>query len=165
MHDVSVLVWESFNEETPKGKVIMHKNKNQRDNRISNLELTTWSNSHSVNFKLGLLPHLEEIHASMVGSKWNEEHGVYINGKLTEILCVKCFVHKPISNFERTRNCCKQCRGIASGRIKEVGKLEYLKSLADAGLKRCYKCDEIKRFDGFYKGSSRCKVCYKTPKP
>lgn len=157
-HAVSVLVWESFNGETPEGKVIMHKNKNQSDNRLCNLELTTWSNSHSVNFRLGLLPHLEEQHALMVGSKWNEEHGIYVNGELTEILCNKCFVHKPISDFEHTRNCCKQCRSASFG-IKEFGKLEYLKSLKDAGLKRCYKCTEVKSVNDFHKGTVQCKKC------
>ena len=159
-HAVSVLVWESFNKEVPTGKVIMHKNKNQSDNRLCNLQLTTWSHSHSVNFQLGLLPHLEQRHSLMGGSKWNEDNGVYVNGELTEILCNKCFIHKPVQEFDNTRNCCKKCRSFSKG-IKEPGKLEYLKSLKDAGLKRCYICTEIKSINDFYRGCTKCKICTK----
>lgn len=157
-HDVSVLVWESFNGEKPDGKVVMHKNKCKNDNRLSNLELTTWSNSHSTNFRLGLLPHLEDIHASMIGSKWNEENGIYVNGELTEILCNKCFTHKPLNEFERSRICCKKCRSASLG-IKEFGKLKYIKELKEAGLKRCPKCTEVKSINDFHKDTAKCKKC------
>lgn len=38
----------------------MHKNKNQSDNRLINLEKTTISKSHSMNWEKGLLGHLKE---------------------------------------------------------------------------------------------------------
>jgi len=159
-HDVSVLVWESFNGEKPEGKVVTHKNKDQRDNRLCNLILTTWSESHSINFRLGLLPHLEKIHASMVGSKWNEEHGVYVDGILTEILCNHCFQHKAITMFEATRNCCKECRLLRAG-IVEVGKMTRIKTLKEVGLKRCTSCTDIKPLSSFAKDASKCIPCRK----
>jgi hypothetical protein len=161
--NVSALIWQSFNYKSSyntKKQCIMHKNKNKSDNRLCNLELTTISNSHTLNFRMGLLPHLENQHVLSVGSKWNEEHGIYVDGTLTEILCNKCFTHKAISDFEHTRICCKKCRSISLG-TKEFGKLEYLKSLKDAGLKRCYKCTEVKSLSDFHKGSNKCKQCKK----
>jgi hypothetical protein len=159
-HDVSVLVWESFNEETPKDKVVTHKNKNQRDNRLCNLILTTWSESHKINWRLGILPHLEQIHASMVGSKWNEEHGIYVDGILTEILCNHCFQHKVVTMFEVTRNCCKECRLLRSG-VVEVGKLSRIKTLKEADLRRCTRCTNIKPLSAFAKDASKCIPCRK----
>lgn len=157
--DVSVLVWQSFNNiETPEGKIIIHKNKIKTDNRLCNLEATTISVSHSISYRLGLCPHWELRHLNMVGSKWNEGHGVYVDGILTEILCNKCFNHKPISEFLKARITCKKCVYISRGTI-EVGKLEYFKSLKDAGLKRCPKCTEVKTVNDFYKGDSKCKKC------
>ena len=157
-HAISVLVWESFNEETPNGKIVMHKNKNQSDNRLCNLKLTTISDSHSVNFRLGLLPHLEQHHLTMLGSRWNEKNGIYENGELIEKLCNKCFISKSINEFEYNRNCCKECRSKSFG-ISEFGKVSYLKSLAESGLKRCHKCKEVKSINEFHKGTSKCKKC------
>lgn len=63
-HLVSVLVYDSFTynyEDISKDNpVVQHINKNPLDNRLSNLERTTWSSSHSQNFKMGKLPHIEK---------------------------------------------------------------------------------------------------------
>lgn len=159
---VSQIVWTSFNQSPiPDGKCIMHKNKMAHDNRLSNLDCVTISQSHSRNWQMGLLPHLEEIHQSLVGSKWNEKHGIYVNGVLTEKLCTKCFTHKSLNEFqELNRNVCKKCRAIQFG-VKEHGKHEILKELRSAGLKKCRKCDTIKSINDFYKGTSKCKICIK----
>jgi len=158
---VSQIVWTSFNEtDTPIGKCVMHKNKIALDNRLSNLECVTWSISHSRNFQLGLLPHLEDIHTKMLGSKYNEKNGIYNGNLLIEKLCNKCFEHKPTEDFELERNTCKFCRNINAG-VKDVGKLKYLTELKMAGLKKCPKCTDVKSILDFHKGSSKCKLCTK----
>ncbi len=159
---VSQIVWTSFNEQPiPDGKCIMHKNKIPTDNRLINLDCTSWSQSHSRNYQLGLLPHLNLIHATMIGSKWNNEHGVFINGELSEKLCSKCFNHKDLSCFsELNRNVCKECRSKELG-VVEFGKLNRIKELKDAGLKKCSKCDTIKTINQFHIGTACCKECKK----
>lgn len=161
---ISQIVWTSFNEtDIPKGKCVMHKNKIPMDNRLSNLECVTISTSHSRNFQLGLLPHLEEIHLKMIGSRYNEENGIYNGNELIEKLCNKCFEHKPVEDFESNRNTCKFCRYVNAG-VKNVGKLKYLSELKLAGLKKCPKCTDVKNISEFYNGSSKCKSCSKIRK-
>lgn len=155
---VNQIVWTSFNKtDIEDGKCIMHKNKIPSDNRLSNLECVSWSVSHSRNFELGLLPHL----SYQKGSKWNKNNGIYLNGILTEKLCKKCFIHKPINQFsESYRNVCKQCRSISTG-VKEFDKIKRIKELKEAGLKLCNKCETIKTLNEFYASTSVCKTCKK----
>lgn len=158
-YEVSTLVWCAFNGPVEMGKVVMHRNKNALDNRLSNLDAVTISQSHSRNWQMGKLTHLEDIHSTQTGSRWNEEHGVWENGELTEKLCNACFQHKPAKRFG-AHNTCPECRSIRKG-IIEVGKISKLKALADAGLRRCYLCKQEKSISDFYSNDNRCKVCAK----
>lgn len=143
--NVSVVVFESFNHETSPGRVIMHKNKNSHDNRLVNLEETTCSESHALNFKLGLLPHLEEHHKKMRGSGWH---------KTTDYMCRQCLKNKTKLDFEKGRCVCTECRG-----IKYFGRNSYLNSLREKGLKKCTKCKKEKEFSFFHSKTRKCKLC------
>jgi len=79
---------------------IMHKNKIQYDNRLSNLELTTVSKSHKINHSFNLLPHL----------KIENEKRKLKYQNLTHKTCKKCNTEKSIEFFEFGRNTCLECR-------------------------------------------------------
>ncbi len=91
---------------------VMHKNKIQYDNRIENLNLETISNSHKVNFKKQLLPHLAENNIKKHQKKSLRSHQI----------CCKCNLSKPIEEFYKNcGNKCKICKNIE-------GKESYLLS-------------------------------------
>ena len=101
--NVSALIFQSFNQNViydVKTHCIMHKNKLKRDNRLSNLKLETISNSHKLNHKKNLLPHLKE----------NNKIRIKNYKKLTHKICVACSVKKEIILFEHGRNTCRECR-------------------------------------------------------
>jgi len=103
--NVSQIIYLSFNPEFNldiSKYCVMHKNKIAFDNRLSNLEIKTISESHSVNFKKGLLPHLKEIH-----NKKTREYNL-----LTERECKCCNKTKPMPKFKRGYRTCRSCEYI-----------------------------------------------------
>ncbi len=103
--NIPALVYFSFNYEkeySSRKFCIMHKNKLASDNRLSNLKLVKVSNSHSINFKKSLLPHLAKNN-KLSSEKYNA---------LTHKICVKCSKEKRIEYFEHGRNKCKECRNL-----------------------------------------------------
>lgn len=102
-NNVSAIIFQSFNPNAiydVKTHCVMHKNKLKRDNRLSNLKLETISNSHKLNYRKKLLPHLEANH------KIRAEN----YKKLAHKICVECYLKKEIRFFEHGRNKCKECR-------------------------------------------------------
>jgi len=111
-HSINVpyVIWQSFNytkKINTKKECIMHKNKNQSDNRLINLEKTTISKSHSMNWEKGLLGHLKE----------NNSKRTEIYNSLTERKCKCCNEVKSIKKYKRGCFTCRNC--------------EYLKASAD----------------------------------
>lgn len=103
--NVSQTIYLSFNLELKldiSKYCVMHKNKIPFDNRLSNLEVKTISESHSVNFKKGLLPHLKENH-----NKKTRDYNL-----LTERECKICNKTKPMSKFKRGYKTCRSCQYI-----------------------------------------------------
>lgn len=103
--NVSAIIFLSFNTDIPydpKKNCVMHINKLQSDNILSNLKIETISKSHKINHKKNLLPHLEKNN--------KKARNEYL--KLTHKICTKCNEKKTIINFEYGRNKCKSCRKI-----------------------------------------------------
>jgi len=101
--NVSALIFLSFNPKVDyniKTHCVMHIDKIQHNNILSNLIIEKISNSHSVNHLKKLLPHL----------KINNDKKRYDYLKLTHKECTKCKNKKVISVFEYGRNKCKNCR-------------------------------------------------------
>lgn len=100
--NVSALIYYSFHRDSfvSDKECIMHKNKLASDNRLSNLCLEYISNSHKLNFKKGLLPHLYKNNM-----KKHEEYLCKSNKK-----CNVCGIIRPISEFEPKRSTCTDCR-------------------------------------------------------
>lgn len=78
---------------------ITHKNKIPYDNRLVNLMLDDFSHSHKINWKKGLLSHLEKHHKKVV-DRYNA---------LTERKCKVCQITKPIKKFKRGCRKCLHC--------------------------------------------------------
>lgn len=104
--NVSALIYQSFytgEDVYKKNYCVMHKNKIQSDNRLDNMILKTYTESHKVNFEKGLLPHL----------KRNNEKKSQEYKKLTHKICKVCKNKKAIEKFDFGRNTCKKCRSSA----------------------------------------------------
>lgn len=98
----SALVYFSFNPDkyySSDKNCITHKNKIPYDNRLENLMLDNFSNSHHINWEKGLLTHLKEN---------NQKRTIEYN-KLTERECKVCKETKPIKKFKHGCRKCLKC--------------------------------------------------------
>lgn len=144
-------VYESFHGGPAReGLCVSHKNKVKTDNRPSNLEALSWSQSHTLNYQLGA----------------STERGIGLRTRLRadeldKILgktdahqsCMACNVEKPIEQFaargnRRVSRVCNHCTYKRAG-VVYVGKVERIQSLAKAGLKECSKCQSTKPLTEF----------------
>ncbi|MEI6752365.1 MAG: NUMOD4 domain-containing protein [Paludibacter sp.] len=101
--NIPALIFFSFNTKldyTDRTFCIMHKNKLQCDNRLSNLVLEKITQSHKLNFKKKLLPHLKANN--------DKKRAEYL--LIKEKTCSKCGITKDITLFEYGRNKCYDCR-------------------------------------------------------
>lgn len=100
--NIPELIYKSFYNDISIGKneCIMHKNKLTSDNRLSNLRLVSISESHKLNYKKGLLSHL-----NVNNEKKHKEHLAIKNKK-----CKVCGLIKNVSDFEHNRCICLSCR-------------------------------------------------------
>tara|TARA_R110000782_G_scaffold265875_2_gene359922 strand:+ start:453 stop:1049 length:597 start_codon:yes stop_codon:yes gene_type:complete len=87
----------------PKTHCVVHKDKVQSNNVLSNLKIDTITNSHKLNAKKGLLPHLE-----INNKKKSDDYN-----KLTHKICGKCHIKKKLQLFEYGRNKCRKCKSEA----------------------------------------------------
>ena len=101
--NVSGIIFLSFNKDCEydiRYQCVMHIDKNPANNILSNLKIETISQSHSVNFKKGLLSHLVQS---------NQQRTLdYL--ALTHKVCLVCHIKKEIKKFEYGRNSCMRCR-------------------------------------------------------
>ena len=103
--NVSSLIYQSFNPQIlidNKKQCVCHLDKIQDNNEINNLSLKSITDSHKINFRLGLLPHMKKN-----GEKRSE---IYL--ALTHKTCTKCSHRKEIKYYEYGRNTCIECRKI-----------------------------------------------------
>tara|TARA_R110000787_G_C13293782_1_gene433848 strand:- start:253 stop:813 length:561 start_codon:yes stop_codon:yes gene_type:complete len=103
--NVAALIFLSFNMKVNynvKKHCVMHIDKVQSNNVLSNLIIEKISESHSINYVKKLLPHLKINN--------DKKRAEYL--KLTHKICSKCKEEKVISLFEYGRNKCIVCRKI-----------------------------------------------------
>lgn len=101
--NISAIIYYSFNPEQyieDRHICIMHKNKLASDNRLSNLKQVTLTESHELNFKKGLLPHL--------GINNKIKHNELL--KIETRICKDCNEEKPISKFKYGSFLCFKCK-------------------------------------------------------
>lgn len=105
---VERIVYISFNPnvDIKENQVVAHKNKIGIDNRLSNLVVMTYSDSHRLNFKKGLLPHLEKNN----NKKHLDFEKEYVKIKTKK--CKRCGQVKSKEKFEKKRYTCNKCRAI-----------------------------------------------------
>ena len=100
------LVYTAFNVDIyiKENQIVAHKNKIGTDNRLSNLMVMTYSDSHRLNFKKGLLPHLK---------KNNDLKHINFEKQYIQIktkTCNQCGKTKAVEMFEKKRYTCRKCR-------------------------------------------------------
>jgi hypothetical protein len=101
--NLPALIYFSFNpdkEYLDRTFCVSHLNKILNDNRLKNLILIKISDSHKINHKQNLLPHLKN----------NNDKRKSDYDKLTHKTCKKCNDKKEIESFEFGRNTCLVCR-------------------------------------------------------
>ncbi len=101
--NVAAIIFLSFNlkaDYNVKTHCVMHIDKIQSNNVLSNLKIEKISKSHSINYSKGLLHHLTKNNR-----KRTEDYF-----KLTHKVCCVCSIKKAISCFEHGRNKCLGCR-------------------------------------------------------
>lgn len=156
---VSNLVAEVFLREKKDNECITFKNRNPLDCRLSNLEIITISLHRERMYKEGHYPHLE-IGIGRHGNVLQlDKFGVYDGGVLVKRICSQCFIETELDQFRGGNLFCNKCALRRMG-VVDIGRNERIKELRDAGLKKCPKCQKIKKIDTqFWKGRSRCIEC------
>lgn len=159
------------------GEVYYHKNKIKHDNRLTNISRGTHSKSTLLGIKLGVNVDWGIGEASRSRRIMRlEKLGVYENGELVGKICPGCMRELPLTYFyERkeltgvTRVKCKECVLKIDG-VKDLGKRTNSIDMGNVGLRKCWKCGEIKSLDTeFYNHkkeylgkSHTCKKCAHT---
>lgn len=163
---VSNIVADAFLRERNDSEVVHFKNLNNKNCRLSNLTIISRSEMLRIYAAAGHMPHLV-INNQIAGlDKLSlSKFGVYDGEVLVGRICNRCFVEKDLDKFPSDgRLSCKECEVRKSG-VVDVGKLSKIKELKEAGLKKCPRCQIIKKIDTeFYKGCSRCAKCQKNKK-
>lgn len=158
---VSNVVAESFGlfKDELKGEVIHHKNLNRLDCRLENLCIIPRSQMLSIYAQNGYMEHLHTNNLIKSATKLDVT-GIYENGELVAKICTRCLLEKKLSDFPKSAHTyCKECDLRRRG-VVNIGRNERIKELRDAGLKKCPKCQKIKKIDTqFWKGCSRCIEC------
>jgi hypothetical protein len=116
---VSILVYFSFNrDKSPIDRTycVMHKDKIKHNNRLDNLELVKVSDSHSVNYKKGLLSHLDKNN-KILSDRIKQ---------LTHKTCSRCQQTKEIVCFNKVGSVCKVCRAEQKRIIYQKNKLTQI---------------------------------------
>ena len=142
---------------------VHHKNFNALDNRIENLEITNFTKVHKKAHKIGISDITPALNSYHHNKKLREDElNIYQNGNLIERICRKCTKQLSIDEFTKTgdnRFVCYRCLYISRG-VVEVGRNKNILELKKQGLKKCYKCLEIKSIDNdFHKNTACCKKC------
>jgi len=168
---ISTLVADAFIPKDRDGKtiVVIHKNKNPKDNRLVNLIVDSKSVSNKIDYLMGITAHNIDSMALMAVERGKErEHkfGIYDAGVLVGYVCTRCFNNCDLTDFRHTNTICNNCKSISEG-VYDIGKIKRRKELSIAGLQECSRCKNTKPFIDFHKSKytkngivSKCKGCY-----
>jgi len=154
---VSAVVGQAFLPKNGQQLLYIRRNKDQRDNRVSNLMLGTQSESVKLSIALGVFspgPGNLETGNYMVhqAQEYLRQYGRYEHSILVAKVCKTCGVEQPLSNYYeqkgRTDLSCKTC--VLARRKRPLG-LEGTTSrqLAADGLRQCRKCQTVKPIADF----------------
>ena len=152
---ISILVADAFIKKQRDGLkiVVIHKDKNQKNNRLENLIVDTKSVCCKIDYQLGLKDE-SLINASIAARKRGQERykkfGIYDGKQLVGFVCKRCFKECSFNEFRHTNTICNNCKAISEG-VLDIGKIERRKELSKAGLQECSKCKKVKSFNKFHK--------------
>jgi hypothetical protein len=160
---IQVLVADAFINKSRDGRkvVVIHKNKDTRDNRLSNLLVDSKSVSNKIDYQLGNTHHVIQsmaLSAIERGKQRDVNFGIYDGGLLVGYVCSRCFKECSLSDFSRTNTFCNHCKSISEG-VLDIGKIRRRKELYEAGLQECSKCKKIKSLTEFYKSKRANNGC------
>lgn len=145
-----------------KGQIYQHINKNRRDPRLCNIEITTRHDARILEVQMG-------VNLAPTGNKHAEKRKAYeqVNyisdseNNVITIKCDKCKQMKPAKSFPVNthtskynhtysyyKHTCRDCIAEANG-IKEIGKLKFTNDLLLMGKRRCSDCKDIKELSEF----------------
>ena len=167
---ISSLVADAFIKNSRSGKkiVVIHKNKNAKDNRLINLIVDSKSVSNKIDYKFGITYHnIQSMALAAIerGKKREQEFGIYESDILIGYICKRCFKECSFDDFSHTNTICNHCKAISEG-TNDVGKIKRRNELSTVGIQECSKCNSAKPFSEFYKDrklkngiKSSCKQC------
>ena len=153
------LAFIGFKEE---GQIYQHINKNRRDPRACNIEITTRNEARKLEVKMGV--NVAPVCTIHVENRQNYELENFVydsENNVTHIKCNKCKTIKPAESFPINthtskynhtysyhKHTCRDCIAESKG-IKEIGKLKFINDLFLEGKRRCSDCKEIKVLSEF----------------
>lgn len=172
LHTLAVLalVGQAFLPKNGQALKYIRLNKDQRDNRVSNLRLGTQSESVKLSIALGKFsagPGNTETGNCMVhqAREHLQQHGIFQEGVLVAKICKTCHLEQPLENYYaqkgRTDLNCKTC--VLASRKRQHGTQQLTSiQLTAAGLRRCRRCQVVKPladFAGKRGGFRNCQAC------
>ena len=168
---ISNLVADAFIPKSRDGKkiVVIHKDKDARNNRLQNLMVDTKSISNKMDFDLGLTQNnIDAMALSAIerGKSRVFEFSIFDGGNLIGHVCRRCFKDCSLNEYRGNNRICNNCKSISEG-VFDVGKMEKRKDFAKAQLQECSRCKKIKPYKDFYNDKankngivSSCKSCW-----
>lgn len=175
---VMPLVMDAFGRTKPDDHVWYHTDKNQFNNRLTNIAHGTHGTSQAVAYATGALQAVRPDGTTQ-GDYMRErkrqheaERGVFDGGQLVAKHCTACNMEKPVGEFRRAgtatslNGICRECKLIRQG-VKDVGKAKNAAELLAAGVRVCSVCRRPKQLDQDFPRSKnaasgyahRCKAC------
>ncbi len=173
--NIPILVANAFLRDRNVGEVIRHINGIKTDNRVTNLEIVSHSESKQSDYNLKRRKNWGIDHFPRAKRKnYEQDYVVKDNDK---IICKNCKIEKETSDFyskttkagnKYNAHICIVCRLTKEG-VKEVGKHKDRADLANRGYRFCAVCKELKNLNtdfgkskNAYMGKSfNCKCCVK----
>lgn len=167
-YSLMILVGDAFLGKQHPDQIYMHLNKNLLDNRVANIGVGSWSQSHLLDLALGKKT---DRTATLVAFQQRKaaqhvaEFGIVRDGQLVAKTCPTCSLTKPLTAYYKNHNSCKNCYLKRIG-VQAVGKQAESNALGERGLRKCSKCAQIKCLTDFGNDKRKsfgkknvCKAC------
>ena len=148
--------------------VVIHKNKNPKDNRLENLLIDSKSVSCKISYAKGILDPSIATMAAIAKDKGKQRDlnfGIWENGKIIGYTCTRCFNEYSLNEFSGKNTFCNTCKYKSDG-VSDIGKINRRSNLRNSGLQECSICNKIKPYNYFWKDKNNrngiypsCKKC------
>lgn len=148
---LSNLVYLSFNKNSPKrpNEVVMHIDKNFRNNFLNNLKIESCKESTNQNFIKGKHS-IEKCKSNL--KKAIDKNAEFYRNRISK-KCNLCNEEKPINDFIQEHNECKKCYN----KKKREERKNFVETRTEL---KCRICEETKNIIDFPKhNKSKCKKC------